>query len=55
MAVICNQIIRVATTGETKSYVIPTDHAFPSQIAVGPDGNLWFAESTANKIGRLAP
>ena len=50
-----NQVVRVTTTGDTKSYVIPTSMAFPGQITVGPDGDLWFAESIGNKIGRLAP
>jgi len=27
--------------------------AGPAGITVGPDGNLWFTESTADKIGRL--
>jgi streptogramin lyase len=27
----------------------------PSGMTTGPDGNLWFVESTANKIGRLTP
>ena len=27
--------------------------ASPQGIAVGPDGNLWFTESAANKIGRM--
>ncbi len=27
----------------------------PHGIATGPDGNLWFAETAANKIGRMTP
>jgi streptogramin lyase len=27
----------------------------PIEMTTGPDGNLWFVESTANKIGRLTP
>jgi len=50
-----NQLIRMTTAGETKSYPLPTAHAFPAHIVVGPDGNLWFTESTGNKIGRFAP
>jgi hypothetical protein len=34
---------------------IPTPNGFPSGIASGPDGNLWFTEWGGNKIGRLAP
>jgi virginiamycin B lyase len=29
-----------------------TDHA-PYQMTIGPDGNLWFTESAANRIGRI--
>jgi virginiamycin B lyase len=36
-------------------FVIPTMPSFPYGIANGPDGNLWFAESFANKIGRITP
>jgi len=50
-----NQIIRVSTTGEMKSYPLPTPNAFPAHIVVGPDGALWFTENIANKIGRLVP
>lgn len=32
--------------------IIPLD-ADPNDIAPGPDGNLWFTESVANKVGRL--
>src|ERR1700719_1369956 len=30
-----------------------TANSFPFQIALGPDSNIWFAEASANKIGRL--
>ena len=29
--------------------------ASPAGIAAGPDGNLWFAESNGNRIGRITP
>ncbi len=34
---------------------MPTLNAQPWGITVGPDGNLWFAENTGNKIGRVTP
>jgi streptogramin lyase len=34
---------------------IPTAASVPSGIAAGPDGNLWFAEKSAGKIGRITP
>jgi streptogramin lyase len=36
-------------------YSIPTDQSLPGSIAQGPDGNLWFTETAANKIGNITP
>jgi virginiamycin B lyase len=36
-------------------YTVPTAHAAPNDITNGPDGNFWFVESSANKIGRITP
>jgi virginiamycin B lyase len=36
-------------------FPIPTPNAFPVGIASGPDGNLWFAQSDSNAIGRITP
>ena len=36
-------------------YPVPTPAAGLVNIALGPDGNLWFAESNASKIGRITP
>ena len=32
-----------------------TANSAPQSITAGPDGNLWFTESAANKIGRITP
>ena len=32
-----------------------TAGAHPSEITVGPDGNLWFTEEDGNRIGRITP
>ena len=32
-----------------------TPGSAPLGIANGPDGNLWFTESTGNRIGRITP
>src|SRR5436190_20192265 len=32
---------------------VPTAGSQPLWIASGPDGNLWFTETSANKIGRI--
>ncbi len=36
-------------------YSVPTATSGPLGITVGPDGNLWFTEYFANKIGSLNP
>jgi streptogramin lyase len=36
-------------------YPIPTANSNPDVITAGPDGNLWFTELSANKIGRITP
>ncbi len=35
-------------------YTISTGGSQPAYIAAGPDGNLWFTESGANKIGKIS-
>lgn len=58
-----NAIRRVSTKGEFNgTFVIPSQATVPSKankgswprsITVGPDGQIWFAEMAANKIGRV--
>jgi virginiamycin B lyase len=36
-------------------FPVPTASSGPFQIAVGPDGNLWFTENRGNKIGEINP
>lgn len=36
-------------------FPIPTANSSPRGIVTGPGGNLWFAESDGNKIGRITP
>jgi uncharacterized protein (TIGR03437 family) len=38
-----------------QEYAVPTANSQPLCIAAGPDGNLWFTESAANKIGKVTP
>jgi streptogramin lyase len=42
----------VAPTGQVSAYTIAKE-ADPEGIAPGPDGNLWFVESRASKIGKM--
>jgi virginiamycin B lyase len=39
--------------GTITSYTMTTASRQPTGIAAGPDGNLWFVEVAANKIGRI--
>ena len=39
--------------GQIETYTLPTANATPSSITAGPDGNLWFNESSANQIGKI--
>jgi virginiamycin B lyase len=48
-------LTRVTPAGAATGFPTPTPSSGPAGIAVGPMGNLWFAEATGNKIGRFAP
>ncbi len=38
-----------------EEFPLPTSAAGPRAIVPGPDGNLWFTETDAGKIGRITP
>lgn len=42
-------------TDRFTEFPTPTSASGPLKIAIGTDGNLWFTESAANKIGRISP
>jgi len=44
-----------AKPGTFTSFSVPTAGSNPYGITVGSDGNLWFTESNAGKIGRITP
>src|SRR5207249_4124769 len=44
---------RITTSGSVSEFGIPTPGSFPVGITAGPDGAVWFAERTGNKIGRI--
>ena len=44
--------LHAATINE---FTIPTAGSGPVGITTGPDGNLWFTEQLASKIGRITP
>jgi Cutinase len=49
-----DRIVRLAGIhGSLTSWVLPTQRGYPFRIVAGPDGAMWFTESTANRIGRI--
>ena len=40
--------------GQIQTYTVPTSSAFPLGIVAGPNGNLWFTEEGAAKIGVIS-
>ncbi|MDQ6943806.1 MAG: hypothetical protein M3169_15000, partial [Candidatus Eremiobacteraeota bacterium] len=44
----------LAAAGAITRFVIPSGNR-PSVMTAGPDGNVWFTEEVANKIGRITP
>ena len=40
---------------DIKEFDLPTPNSGATDITAGPDGNLWFTENGANKIGRITP
>ncbi|MEO8584735.1 MAG: Ig-like domain-containing protein [Acidobacteriota bacterium] len=41
--------------GTFSEFPIPTVNSQPQGIAAGPDGNIWFTESSGNKVVRITP
>src|SRR5438034_291496 len=44
---------RITPGGIVTQYVTPTANTTTWGITAGPDGNIWFTENEANKIGKL--
>lgn len=49
------EIVKVdkSDTGGFTHYPLPTHNAGPTYITRGPDGNFWFSETDAGKIGQI--
>src|SRR5437588_106152 len=43
----------LALSGKIREFAVPTANSFLRGITAGPDGNLWFTELAADKIGRI--
>jgi RHS repeat-associated protein len=52
-----NQTVSVSSSfsGLSTEFAVPTAGSNPFGITTGPDGNLWFAETAGNQIGRVTP
>ena len=58
VAVATAMIAQPASSAEllaVDTYEVPTASAGLTDIVTGPDGNLWFTEQWANKVGRITP
>ncbi len=44
-----------ADAASIKEFALPNANSGPTTITFGSDGNLWFTESSGNRIGRIAP
>ncbi len=49
-----NQIGRITPAGDVSEFTLPPGDSLPQGLAVGTDGNLWFAAG-ATVIGRMTP
>jgi streptogramin lyase len=54
-AIVCVGVPGRAAAQVFDEFAIPTPGAGAVAIAAGPDGNMWFTELMANKIGRITP
>jgi hypothetical protein len=43
----------MSTSGVLTEFAVPTAVGFPADVTVGSDGNVWFSEANASKIGRV--
>ncbi len=50
-----NTVRQITPNGTVKDSAIPTPGAVAGSITAGPDGNLWFEETSVDQVGRLNP
>jgi virginiamycin B lyase len=48
-------IDRMTPAGNVAQFELPGPGSFPTRLAVGPDGNVWFTEMQEDKVGRITP
>jgi streptogramin lyase len=50
-----NTIERISPSGAVTDFAIPTPNANAESITASADGNIWFEETSVDKVGRLNP
>jgi virginiamycin B lyase len=50
-----NALVRVDGRNELTEHAVPTKGASLRSVVAGAEGDLWFTENVANKIGRMRP
>jgi virginiamycin B lyase len=48
-------IDRMTPAGDLAQFELPGPGSFPTRLAVGPDGNVWFTEMQEDKVGGITP
>jgi virginiamycin B lyase len=48
-------IDRMTLAGEVTQFELPGPGSFPTRLALGADGNVWFTEMQEDKVGRITP
>src|SRR4051794_7045634 len=46
---------RCLLTPVITEFTLPTADSGTTYVTAGPDGNIWFTEGSANKVGRINP
>ncbi len=46
---------RLTQSGELSEFRLPNGGGFPTRLAVGPDGNVWFTAAEASSVGYVTP
>jgi len=46
---------RLTPSGELSEFRLPKGGGFPTRLAVGPDGNIWFTAAEAGSVGYVTP
>jgi virginiamycin B lyase len=48
-------IDRMTPAGQVTQFELPGPGSFPTRLALGPEGNVWFTEMQEDKVGRISP